>query len=273
MSESTLRISEEMDTQWVKVKRPLYDPVKLAQTMVNIVVRGRLRKYYRVVRADRWYGGIATADCCGCCLRCVFCWSGMPRDRPTEIGKFCEPEYVFNKLVKCAKKHNFALLRVSGNEPTIGRGHLQKLLELVDQTRFTFILETNGIPIGYNSTYAKQLSKFSRLHVRVSVKGASPDEFSMLTGAVHEAFELQLKALENLLNAGISCNPAVMLSFSKQENIKRLKERFKEVDPLLIREFEKEYVFLYPHVIKRLKQAGIKPIMAYSPDKIPCELI
>jgi uncharacterized Fe-S cluster-containing radical SAM superfamily protein len=250
-----------------------YDPVKLAEVMEKVVVRGRLRKYYRVVRADRWYGGIATADCCGCCLRCVFCWSGAPRDRPTEIGRFYEPEQVFNKLISCARKHGFNLLRVSGNEPTIGRSHLLRLLELVDQTRYKFVLETNGILMGYDSSYAQQLSKFKCLHVRVSVKGACPEEFSMLTGAVPEAFNLQLKALENLLNAGVPCNPAVMLSFSKKENILGLKRMLKEIDSTLIDEFEEEYVFLYPHVVRRLKRAGIKPLTAYSPNNIPCELV
>ena len=225
-------------------RRPsLYDPVKLAQAMEKIVVKGILRKYYRVVRADRWYGGIATADCCGCCLRCIFCWSGAPRDRPAEIGRFYEPEQVFSKLISCAEKHGFELLRVSGNEPTIGRSHLLRLLELVDQTRFKFILETNGILIGYDPSYAHQLSKFKCLHVRVSVKGTCPEEFTMLTGAVPEAFSLQLKALENLLNAGVSCNPAVMLSFSKQENIVKLKEQLREIDSTLTNEFEEEYVF------------------------------
>lgn len=251
----------------------LYDPVKLAQAMEKIVVKGRLRKYYRAVRADRWYGGIATADCCGCCLKCVFCWSGAPRDRPEEIGRFYEPEYIFSKLTRCAEKHGFTLLRISGNEPTISREHLLELLALVDTTRYKFILETNGILIGYDENYAKQLSKFTCLHVRVSIKGASPEEFSMLTGATPEAFNLQLKALKYLLDAGVSCNPAVMLSFSTKGNIRRLRERLKEIDPIPIREFEDEYVFLYPHVVKRLEHAGLKPITAYSPDKIPCELI
>jgi len=41
----------------------MYDPVKLAEETEKIVVRdGYLRKYYRVSRPGRWYGGIATAD-------------------------------------------------------------------------------------------------------------------------------------------------------------------------------------------------------------------
>jgi hypothetical protein len=36
---------------------------------------------------------------------------------------------------------------------------------------------------------------------------------------------------------------------------------------------EEEYVFLYPHVVHRLKSAGIKPIIAYQPNNIPERLI
>ena len=38
-------------------------------------------------------------------------------------------------------------------------------------------------------------------------------------------------------------------------------------------EVEEEYVFLYPHVAERLNKAGIKPRIAYSPGKIPKELV
>ena len=50
-----------------------YDPVARHKVIENKVVKGELRKYYRF-RTDRWYGGIATADCVGCGLICKFCW-------------------------------------------------------------------------------------------------------------------------------------------------------------------------------------------------------
>jgi len=248
-----------------------YDPAILAQEMEKIATRGSLKKYYRTARAGQWYGGIATADCCGCCLRCVFCWSGAPRDNPAAYGNFYSPEYIFNKLMSCAKKFGYGQLRVSGNEPTIGKEHLLRLLELVDQTSFNFILESNGILI--DSEYARQLSKFRRLHVRISIKGTNREEFSPLTKAIPEAFDLQLNALKNLLDAGVPSHPAVMLSFSSEENFELLKDRLREIDPSLAREVEEEYVFLYPHVLDRLNRAGIKPRIAYSPNRVPKELI
>ncbi|MBS7655328.1 radical SAM protein [Candidatus Bathyarchaeota archaeon] len=249
----------------------LYDPLKLAEKIEEIVVNGVARKYYRVARAGKWYGGIATADCCGCCLKCIFCWSGAPRDNPDKIGKFYSPEKVFDKLRKCAEKFGYKLLRISGNEPTIGKNHLLKILELIDQTRYKFILESNGILI--DSNYAKQLSKFKCVHARISIKGTKPEEFSNLTNALPEFFNLQLNSLKNLLDAGVSCHPAVMLSFSSKKSFEKLKEHLKEVDEKLPLEIEEEYVFLYPHVIKRLSEAGIKPLIAYKPNSIPKELI
>jgi uncharacterized Fe-S cluster-containing radical SAM superfamily protein len=249
----------------------LYNPLKLAEEIEKIVVNGSFRKYYRVARAGRWYGGIATADCCGCCLKCVFCWSNAPRDNPDKIGEFYSPEQIFVKLKECADKHGYNLLRISGNEPTIGKTHLFKLLELIEQTRYKFILESNGILI--DSNYAKQLSKFKCVHARISLKGTTPEEFSLLTGALPEFFNLQLNALKNLLDTGVSCHPAVMLSFSSKENFENLKNVLKEIDEKLVLEVEEEYVFLYPHVVKRLKKAGIKPLIAYNLDNIPKELI
>ncbi|RLF07017.1 MAG: molybdenum cofactor biosynthesis protein MoaA [Thermoprotei archaeon] len=251
-----------------------FDALKLSKAMENLVVKGISRKYYRVVRGGRWYGGIATADCCGCNLRCVFCWSGAPRDSPDKIGKFYTPDQIYYALKSCALKRGYNQVRISGNEPTIGKDHLLKVLELVESDGlFNFILETNGILIGSDKDYARALSKFSKVHVRVSIKGTSEEEFSLLTGALPEQFNLQLQALKNLLDCGVSCHPAVMLSFSGREGYERIQERLAEIDPKLANDMEEEYVFMYPHVAERLRKSGIKPKLAYHPSCIPEELI
>lgn len=246
----------------------LYDPVRLAEETERVIVRDIRKKYYRKARSGKWYGGIASAFCCGCCLRCVFCWSGLPRDSPESIGDFYSPEDIFSGLIVCARKNGYSLLRVTGNEPTIGREHLFRILELVDQTPYTFILETNGILIGYDINYAQQLSRFKHIHVRVSLKGTNSQEFSLLTGAVPEAFELQLRALKNLYDAGVSYNPAAMLSFSTEKDLENLEDKLQQIDSGLIKNLEKEYVILYPPVIKRLKEVGIKPKVICNPYKI-----
>jgi hypothetical protein len=56
------------------------------------------------------------------------------------------------------------------------------------------------------------LALFPFLHARVSLKGCTEEEFARLTGADPKSFHLQLASLVNLLNAGVSAHPAVMLS-------------------------------------------------------------
>lgn len=249
----------------------MFDPLDLAIKIEKEVCDGISRKYYRLIRKDRWYGGICTSDCVGCNLRCVFCWSGKPRDCPGEIGEFYAPQQVFNALIKCAKKNNIQQLRISGNEPTIGKRHLLEVLALVETTSYKFILETNGTLI--DTTYAKEMSQFKNLHVRVSIKGATAEEFSLLTGAHPEAFQLQLNALTNLLEAKVRFHPSIMLSFSTPESLRKFKESLNKIHPRLVKSLEKEYVFLYPHVVERLKRANIKSNVSYGPKEIPEELV
>ncbi|MDP2767466.1 MAG: radical SAM protein, partial [Candidatus Methanoperedens sp.] len=123
----------------------MFNPVKLAELTGNIVCKNNQRKYYRF-RSSRFYGGTATADCVGCCLRCVFCWSWNVVAKPQEYGRFYSPQEVAGKLIAIAKKEKLRKLRISGNEPTLCREHLIRVLELIPQD-YLFILETNGILI------------------------------------------------------------------------------------------------------------------------------
>jgi uncharacterized Fe-S cluster-containing radical SAM superfamily protein len=54
-------------------------------------------------------------------------------------------------------------------------------------------------------------------------------EFSALTGAVAEGFQLQLQALENLARFGVKTHPAVMISFSSPEAIDSIKKRLGKI--------------------------------------------
>jgi len=220
------------------------DPIKLAEHTQRIVCRGLQRKYYRF-RGARFYGGIATADCVGCNLRCTFCWSRRIVTSPEKYGIFYSPEQVAQKLIEIAKRRRYRLLRVSGNEPTIGRAHLLALLEELAGSGFDFILETNGILLGADPSYAKDLAKFGDfLHVRVSLKGASEDDFSALTSAQPKFFNYQLAALKNLLAARVPCHPAVMVSFSSPENLAALRKRLAAIHPEF-EDFEEEFYVRY----------------------------
>ena len=127
----------------IEPKSAGFDPLEEARLAAQVVCRGDRRKYYRF-RPAKFYGGIATADCLGCCLRCLFCWSLPKVIAPGRCGKFYSPAQVAGKLTHIALKKGFHQLRISGNEPTIARDHLIKVLELIPKNRL-FILETNGI--------------------------------------------------------------------------------------------------------------------------------
>ena len=233
----------------------LMDPLALAERVREIVGSGIKRKYYRF-RPAPFYGGIATADCVGCCLKCLFCGSWHIMTQPEKTGRLYSPEEVARNLLSITRKKGFNQVRISDNEPTLLRSHLLQILQLIPK-EIQFILETNGILIGHDLSYAKDLSRFPNLHVRVSLKGASPEDFTRLTGAMPERFTLQLKALENLSGEGVDCFPAVMANFSSQEEVRNLRQKLEGIRSDFA-DFEEEELILYPFVIDHLQKANLK---------------
>ena len=170
-------------------------------------------------------------------------------------GRFYSPEEVVRTILSITRRKGFNQVRISGNEPTLHRSHLLQVLQLIPR-EIHFILETNGVLIGHDPSYAKDLSRFPNLYVRVSLKGACPEDFTRLTGARPEGFILQLKALENLLEEGVDCFPALMANFSSEDEIRKLRQRLKEIRSDFA-DFEEEELILYPFVVENLQRAGI----------------
>jgi len=250
----------------------LYDTLARHEAAEKLVTRNKgevqERKYWRF-RYDRWYGGIVTADAVGCGLICKYCWvSDAVMFKPAVVGKFYSPEQVAKTLADMAKKRGLTQLRVSGGEPTIGKRHLLQLLGHLEDKQLSFILETNGILIGYDKGYAKDLAKNPFLHVRVSVKGYNEKEFTMLTNAKPEGFRLQLKALENLVKAGVECHPAVMTSFSQKKSLEQLVKKLGSISQKLADDLETEELILYPSVKRRILRYGLRWFRAYTPNGI-----
>ncbi len=248
----------------------MIDPAELALDTGKIVCRNSERKYYRF-RPSRFYGGIATADCVGCCLRCVFCWAWDITVKPEQCGAFYSPEEVAQRLISTAKRKGFHQLRISGNEPTLCKAHLIGVLDAVPGD-YLFILETNGILIGQDESYAEELSRFRNIHVRVSLKGTCEEEFSFLTGAKPEGYQLQLRALELLGRYGVHVHPACMKSFSTSDNLKALRKRLRSIHHSY-EDFEIEELILYPHIAERLDRLGIRYRTAHRPQSIPLSQI
>ena len=151
-----------------------FDPLWLARETERIACSGDRRKY-TAFYATGVYAGIATGYVVGCCLRCLFCWSGFERDFPEFFGHFYEPEEAMKRILAAARRHGVDKARISGGEPTLCRDHLLGLLEAFQETDLRlFILETNGILLGADSSYVRALSRFERVHVRVSLKAGTP---------------------------------------------------------------------------------------------------
>jgi uncharacterized Fe-S cluster-containing radical SAM superfamily protein len=238
-----------------------FDPLELARETERIVCKGNKRKY-TAFYATGVYGGIGTGYTCGCCLRCVYCWVDWSRDFPEKLGSFYSPGEAFKRLSEAARDYGTKKLRISGAEPTLGKEHLLGLLELVESSEFElFILETNGVLFGADRDYVREISKFRKPHVRVSLKAGTPEAFTQKTGAKPESFELPLNAIRNLLDHGVSFHVAGMLDdpriVTPGERAELARKLF-EIDPKLVLNFEGEIMDPYDTTLARLKAAGLE---------------
>lgn len=242
--------------RYITPNSPPFDPIELTKMTEEIVCRGSSRKYTAFYKVGV-YGGISTGYTVGCCLRCIYCWVAWSRDFPESHGKFYTPKQAFQNLLFHAKKKRISKLRISGGEPTLGKDHLLEVLELVKTTNYLFILETNGILIGHDQNYARELDRFSRnLHVRVSLKAGTPEAFQKRTGAVGKFYELPYLAIKNLLKTDlefhVACmsDPRVMPKDERNIMLRKLKE-VGYSDYL-----EEEYCDPYPTAVARMEKAG-----------------
>jgi len=190
--------------------------------------------------------------------------SGIPLtpEYPEKLGEFYSPREAFNRLKEAAHKYGVNKLRTSGAEPTLGKNHLLSLLEHVEQSTFPlFILETNGILFGVDKDYVKRVSKFTKPHVRVSLKAGTPEDFTRKTGAKPEAFEIPFQAIRNLMDYNVSFHVAAMSADPRimtQEERGNLVKKLVEIDPQLLLSLEEEVMDPYNTTLERLKIAGLK---------------
>jgi uncharacterized Fe-S cluster-containing radical SAM superfamily protein len=237
-----------------------YDPIELMRLTEKRVCQGEMRKYTDFYCVGV-YGGISTGYVVGCCLRCVFCWVDMSRDFPDRCGQFYTPDEVADRLVANARKRQVSKLRISGGEPTLGKEHLLGVLDRVVVRRgrgFTFILETNGVPLGHDPDYAPALVKYRDVHVRVSLKAGNAAGFEARTGARGEYWEMPLRAIERLMTAGVSfhvaamTDPRLMPAEERQSLVRRLRAMgYKDY-------FEEEQCDPYKTSVLRLRAAGFE---------------
>jgi len=217
----------------------MIDPIEQSIQVRNQVSKNDKRKYYRF-RKTRFYGGCATADCLGCNLRCAYCWGQKKVWNPNKYGEFYTSREVSQKLINM----KLPLVRLSGGEPTIYKTHLLSLISLIPEETL-FILETNGILL--DEDFAKELSQFKNLYVRVSLKGVNEVTFEKITGAEGKFFQNQLDALELLKKYEIRHRAAILYDLFTNSQIQNLG----------IPNIEYETLIRYPFVLSNLNKRGI----------------
>ncbi len=250
--------------RWVARGSRAYDPLKVARMTERLVCKGivttmgstvYLRKYTNFYVA-KTYGRAANAYTVGCCLRCIFCSVERSRDFPERYGVFYAPKDVVQRLLRLAEERDTDKLKISGGEPAIGKEHLLSVLDLLSETDYQFILETNGILLGASTDYAGALRKYKNLHVRVSLKAGNAQGFEERTGAIGQSYILPFIAIKNLKEAGIDFHVACMSDpeiMPREERLDMLRELknvgYKE-------EMEEEEFIPYDTTLARLKAAS-----------------
>ena len=232
-----------------------FDPIELAKLTEAEVSRGSSRKYTDFYCVGV-YGGISTGYAVGCCLRCIFCWVDFSRDFPDNHGHICSPEEVAHRLVTNARRKHVTKLRISGGEPMLCREHLLNVLDLAEGKGFSFILETNGIPLGDDDSYAQELARYHDVYVRVSLRAGTADGFQERTGAKGDFWEFPFQAIQSLMRAGVSFHAAAMTDarLMPSEGRGSLLRKLRQIgyDGYL----EEEMCNLYRTSLVRLRAAG-----------------
>jgi len=220
-----------------------FDPIKHSLDVEKVVMLGDSRRYYRF-RYAKFYGGIVTADAVGCNLLCAYCWNYSRNLEPSNAGAFYSPGEVATRLRAIAEKRDCDQYRISGAEPILGTGSMSHLVDVIRRIDGSFIVETNGLMLGYDKSLIDALSPLP-VHVRLCIKAHSSLDFEKITGARAEYFSYQIKAAENLRDARINHSIAVMSPF---------------VDPskLPVPVDEEEELILYKSIVGNLKRRGFE---------------
>ena len=256
-NDTILTLMKEKYPSFLTRESKPFDPLKIACQTEEIACKGNSRKYTKFY-CTGVYGGISTGYTIGCCLRCVFCWVDWSRDFPSQAGKLFSPQQATHNLLGNARKEGFKKIRISGGEPTICPEHLISVLDLINETHFLFILETNGVLFGRDPEYVNKLKKYKKIHVRVSLKAGNPEGFEKRTGAKGEFYELPFKAIEYLKQAGISFHVAAMTDSRLMPKDERAMMLTKLKSVGYQDYLEEELCDPYQSTVNRLEHAGFK---------------
>lgn len=237
-----------------------FQPIQRSYEVEKIVTRGNLRRYYRF-RPAPYYGGIATADSIGCNLLCAYCWNYERNLNPDKFGHYYSPSEVAQRLLSIAKRKNFQYIRLTGAEPILGEESFTHFIQVIDsvfsqRVDLTFILETNGLILGYQRELMFNLKEFKNLSVRIAIKAWNEESFTQITGAQKEFFIYPLLALRNLRELNLDAWCAVMGDLFTKDRIRALKARMKKLG--IRQKIETEALERYPFVLENIEKRRVE---------------
>jgi uncharacterized Fe-S cluster-containing radical SAM superfamily protein len=196
-----------------------FDPMRRSEEIESLVMRGERRRYYRF-RSSGHYGGVVTADTVGCNLLCAYCWNHRKNENPTQ-GEFCSADEVLLRLRTEAGRTGIRNFRISGAEPILGERSARHLAEVLSAFPGRFIVETNGIILGYSPDLLDLLLPHDP-YFRLTIKGDCAERFEEITGATGAAFRFQVEALSELRKRGGTCRIAAMVGAVDSRRLEQL---------------------------------------------------
>jgi len=229
-----------------------FDPIERSKEMEKIVMRGNERAYYRFRHADFYGpGGIVTADAVGCNLLCAPCWNYARNEAPENVGTFCQPSEVAQKLRVISEKKRCKQFRISGSEPFLGVASAKHIAEVIRATKGNFVIESNGLMLGY---MPELIDLFDGLNTywRICIKGHDEETFQRVTGARGEYFKYAPIAIQELRNAGASLEVAYMAAFVPIGKAATLTHTLRP-------KLEPESLRYYAGVKGRIEARGLRP--------------
>lgn len=197
-----------------------FDPIERARLIESLVMKDTKRKYYRFRCQKKWWAPVV-ADSVGCLIQCAYCWNAAKnRDLP---GTFMAAGEVARRLNTLGAKHNEMYFRTGGCEPILGEASLNHYVELLEKCEASrFLLESNGIMLGYYPEYIKKLEPFKdMLRFRISAKADTRERFEMLSGAKKEFFEYPFIAIREAERMGFDCDLAYMPEFTNEHKLRK----------------------------------------------------
>ncbi len=88
--------------------------------------------------------------------------------------------------------------RISGAEPILGTASAVHLVDVIKRLEGNFIIETNGVMLGADTSLVEILRPLPDIHVRLCIKAYSGSNFEKITGSMADGLAYQFEAAKAL---------------------------------------------------------------------------